>query len=164
MHTKQASFPAVSMEDYMKNTTTATSNSSSSSSSNNSANINVIIDPSSAQVTTTEGRRRAAQRENLEQLTAEEKLERRKERARMYSHLARRRQEATVQDLKNQVESLGLYKDLIDNAPDLVLVISPDVEARILFANGASVRMLQLLPTALLGRYVEAGKKKLYTY
>ncbi len=51
-----------------------------------------------------------AARTNLNAYTAEQKQERRKERARVYSAVARERQENHVLELKLRVESLAVYK------------------------------------------------------
>lgn len=51
-----------------------------------------------------------AARANLNSFTAEQKQERRKERARVYSAIARERQEAQMKELKLRVESLTVYK------------------------------------------------------
>lgn len=97
-------------------------------------------------------RRNNYPREDMLGLTAEEKLERRRERARMYSHMARKRQEANVQELRNQVTALMVYQEMVEDGPDVVLVISPDIDSRILFSNAASGRLLQTLPATLLGQ------------
>lgn len=41
---------------------------------------------------------------------------------------------------------------MIDESPDIVMVLSPDREARILFANEACGRMIQLEPQELLSK------------
>jgi hypothetical protein len=51
-----------------------------------------------------------AARTNLNAYTAEQKQERRKERARVYSAIARERQENNMKELKLRVESLTVYK------------------------------------------------------
>lgn len=51
-----------------------------------------------------------AARTNLAAYTAEQKQERRKERARVYSAIARERQEQHMKELKLRVESLTVYK------------------------------------------------------
>lgn len=57
-----------------------------------------------------------------------------------------------MKELKLRVESLSVYRLLVDEAPDVILVISPDVDARVLFANEASARLLQAQPASLAER------------
>jgi PAS domain-containing protein len=97
---------------------------------------------------------RRSQREALSTLTAEEKLERRKERARMYSHIARKRQESNLRELKAEVESLTVYRLMVEEAPDMVVVLSPDIESRFLFVNSVFARVLNVTAANLLGRCV----------
>jgi hypothetical protein len=90
-------------------------------------------------------------------LTAQEKAQRRKEKAREYSRVARRRQEQYVNELRERVEMLGVYHYLVEECgPDLVLCLSADVRARVLFANGLAGRALGVDPGALIGQCVLA--------
>lgn len=98
-------------------------------------------------------KQRRAQRETLNTLTEEEKQERRKERARMYSHLARRRQEQHVRELIGIVEQLTVYRLMVEEASVLIVIASPDAQAAILFANAPFAARLQLdMARSLLGR------------
>ena len=88
-------------------------------------------------------------------LTAAERSQRRKEKAREYSRVARRRQEQYVNELRGRVEVLGVYHYLVEECgPDLVLCLSPDMQARVLFANGMAGRALGLgeYAAALVGQ------------
>ena len=98
-------------------------------------------------------KQRRAQRETLNTLTEEEKQERRKERARMYSHLARRRQEQHVRELVGIVEQLTVYRVMVEEASVFIVIASPDAQAAILFANAPFAARLQLdMVQSLLGR------------
>jgi hypothetical protein len=98
-------------------------------------------------------KQRRAQRETLNTLTEEEKQERRKERARMYSHLARRRQEQHVRELIGIVEQLTVYRLMVEEASVFIVIASPDAQAAILFANAPFAARLQLdMARSLLGR------------
>lgn len=72
----------------------------------------------------------------------------------MYSHIARKRQESNMRELKAEVESLSVYRLMIEEAPDMIAVLSPDIESRFLFANGAFARVLHVTPASILGRWV----------
>jgi len=120
-------------------------------------------------------KQKRAQRENLTGLTEEEKQERRKDRARMYSHLARRKQEQNVRELIAVAEQLTVYRLMVEEASDYFLVISPDSEASILFANAPFTLGMQGkdgMPLHFLGRslldlvvpaYQERTRVALYT-
>jgi hypothetical protein len=98
-------------------------------------------------------KQRRAQRERLTTLTEEEKQERRKERARMYSHLARRRQEQHIRELIGIVEQLTVYRLMVEEASVFIVIASPDAQAAILFANAPFAARLQLdMARSLLGR------------
>jgi len=86
-------------------------------------------------------------------LTPEQKAQRRKERAREYSRVARRRQEQYVNELRARVEVLGVYHYLVEECgPDLVFCLSSDMQARVLFANGLAARTLGVDAGALVGQ------------
>jgi hypothetical protein len=98
-------------------------------------------------------KQRRAQRESLNTLTEEEMQERRKEHARMYSHLPRRRQEQHVRELIGIVEQLTVYRLMVEEASVFVVIASPDAQAAILFANAPFATRLQLdMARILLGR------------
>lgn len=72
----------------------------------------------------------------------------REERTRMAPQAARRKQMEQVNTL---VEALLAYREVVEAAPDLILVVSPDAHATIRFANAAVARALRVEPSALLG-------------
>lgn len=84
-------------------------------------------------------------------MTAEEKLERRKMRARMYNRLSRRRREVLHNDLRIDVERMRAYKDIVDDAPDVMAIISPDIQSQVLYINKAVRHVLHTEPSRLLG-------------
>ena len=86
-----------------------------------------------------EERTKRVQREVLTSLTAEEKMERRRERARAYSHMARRRTESSIRELMAEVERLTVFRLLVEEALDTILVLSPNLEAVLLFASSPSL-------------------------
>ncbi|GAB5033873.1 pas pac sensor signal transduction histidine kinase [Nannochloropsis oceanica] len=93
-----------------------------------------------------------ARRADLNGFTAEEKQERRKARARLYSAQARERQECEMKELRVMVEALSAYKLIVEEAPDMMCVLSAEREEKILYANSAFARLLGLVPASLLGR------------
>ena len=99
-----------------------------------------------------EEKKRRAPREDLSTLTAEEKVERRKARARVYSHHARKRDEAKMQALAEDVDMMQVFRRIVEDAPDMMAVVSPDLESALLYANEAFGRVLGFLPHRLLGR------------
>jgi len=89
-------------------------------------------------------RKRRAPRTDLSKLTAEEQTNWKKARARQYSALARQRQVEKEVELKEKVETLSMFQVLVKAAPDAVLLLSPDVRARILFVNDRCGQLLKL--------------------
>lgn len=100
--------------------------------------------------------RKAAQKESMGGLSSDEKVERRKERARMYSHIARKRQESNMRELKAEMECLTVYRLMIEESPDMIAVLSPDMEGRILFANAAFAYVMEGTPEGFLGKPIWA--------
>ena len=98
----------------------------------------------------TEKQRRAL-KEDLSGLTTEEKVERRKMRARMYNRLSRRRRKQLHGDLRSDVKRMRIYKDIVDDAPDMMCIISPDIQSQVLYINKAARRVLHTEPSRLLG-------------
>jgi PAS domain S-box-containing protein len=99
-----------------------------------------------------EEKKRRAPREDLSTLTAEEKVERRKARARVYSHHARKRDEAKMQALAEDVDMMQVFRHIVEDAPDIMAVVSPDLDCSLLYANEAFGRVLGFVPQRLLGR------------
>ena len=50
-----------------------------------------------------------------------------------------------MKDLKLEMECLTVYRLMIDECPDLVAVVSADMEGRLLFANCALAKLLRSL-------------------
>jgi len=96
-------------------------------------------------------KQRRATKENLSGLTAEEKLERRKMRARMYNRLSRQRCDQLRSDLCDDVNRMGIYKNIVDDAPDMMCVISSDIQSQVLYVNKAARCVLPTEPTQLVG-------------
>ena len=99
-----------------------------------------------------EEKKRRAPREDLSTLAAEEKVERRKARARVYSYHARKRDEAKMQALAEDVDMMQVFRRIVEDASDMMAVVSPDLESSLLYANEAFGRVLGFLPHRLLGR------------
>ena len=99
-----------------------------------------------------EEKKRRAPREDLSTLTAEEKVERRKARARVYSHHARKRDEAKMQALAEDVDMMQVFRRIVEDAPDMMAVVSPDLDCSLLYANEAFGRVLGFVSHRLLGR------------
>jgi PAS domain S-box-containing protein len=97
-------------------------------------------------------KKRRAPREDLSMLTAEEKVERRKARARVYGHHARKRDEAKMQALVEDVDMMQVFRYIVGDAPDMMAVVSPDLDCSLLYANEAFERVLGSLAQRLLGR------------
>lgn len=94
---------------------------------------------------------RRAPREDLTSFSAEEKVERRKARARIYSDIARKRQEAINDKLKRDIVYMRCFREVVEQAPCLMAVLAPDLEARVLYGNGAFGRLLQVPATSVMG-------------
>lgn len=95
---------------------------------------------------------RRAPREDLSPYTAEEKVERRKARAREYSIIARKRQEAIETAFKLDLGYMRSFRVIMEEGPHMVAVVAPDLEACVLYANGAFGRALKVPPKRLLRR------------
>jgi PAS domain-containing protein len=93
-----------------------------------------------------------APREDLSPYTAEDKVERRKARAREYSTIARKRQEAIETAFKLDLGYMRSFRVIMEEGPHMVAVVAPDLEANVLYANGAFHRALAVHPKRLLGR------------
>lgn len=72
-------------------------------------------------------------------------------RARMYNRLSRRRHEVLHTDLRADVEQMRIYKDIVDDAPDMMYIISPDIQSQVLYVNKAVRRVLHTESSQLLG-------------
>jgi len=81
---------------------------------------------------------------DLSKMTADEQERWKKARARLYSAAARQRLSDREQDLRNQVEISSVFMVLVEAAPDAILLLSPDKQARILFANDQCGHLLRL--------------------
>ncbi len=89
------------------------------------------------------GHKRSA-RMDLTLLSVEERVEWKKAKARQYSVVARKKQMRQRAELQTKVETLSVFQTVIESAPDGVCVISPDVQAKIWFANNTLAEMLQI--------------------
>lgn len=89
-------------------------------------------------------RKRRAPKMDLSEFTLEEQMEWKKARARQYSAMARQRQVEKENQLREKVNTLSMFKVLVTAAPDAILLLSPDVSARILFVNDRCNQLLKL--------------------
>jgi len=96
-------------------------------------------------------KQRRATKEDLSGLTAEKKLERRKMRARMYNRLSRQRCDQLGRSLCDDVNRMGIYKNIIDDAPDMMCVVSSDIQGQVLYINKAARCVLDTKPAQLVG-------------
>ncbi|GAB5037099.1 pas pac sensor hybrid histidine kinase [Nannochloropsis oceanica] len=96
-------------------------------------------------------KQRRASKEDLSGLTAEEKVERRKIRARMYNRLSRHRRNQLHGELRSDVSRMLIYKNIIEDAPDMICVISPDIQSQVLYINKAARGVLVTGPAQLVG-------------
>jgi len=62
-------------------------------------------------------------------------VERRKARARVYSHHALKRDEAKMQSLAEDVDMMQVFRRIVEDAPDMMAVVSPDLDCSFLYAN-----------------------------
>lgn len=95
---------------------------------------------------------RRAPREDLSVYTAEEKVERRKARAREYSNTARVRQEAAESEFKFDLGFMRSFRMMIEDAPNMFAVVTPDLEASVVYANGAFDRVANMAPKMVVGK------------
>jgi hypothetical protein len=54
--------------------------------------------------------------------------------------------------ITNEVARMRLFKDIIDEGPAMVLILSADVHFRVLYSNCAFIRTLHVSTASLLGR------------
>ena len=78
-------------------------------------------------------------------------MERRKIRARMYNRLSRHRCNRLHSDLRSDVSRMLIYKNIVDDAPDMMCVISPDIRSQVLYINKAARCVLQTESAQLVG-------------
>lgn len=90
---------------------------------------------------------------DLSGLTDEQKVERRKQKAREYSKRARQRGSDMKTEMTEEVSALTFAREIFERAPQVYLVLSGDVRSTtILYANQATKTVLHLEPKALWGR------------
>ena len=92
-----------------------------------------------------------APREDLSGLTAQEKVDRRKARGRVYTQLSQKRRKQSFKRLSEHVERMRVYQSAVEEGPDIVVTLSADVHCRILYANAAIQRILHVDPKAIAG-------------
>jgi PAS domain-containing protein len=86
--------------------------------------------------------KRRAPGADLSKLTAEEQGRWKRAQARQHSASARQKQVDRERNLRDQMEALSISQVLIEAAPDAVLLLSPDGQARILFVNDRCSHLL----------------------
>lgn len=92
--------------------------------------------------------------QDLSHLTNEEKEERRKEQSRQHNKRMRALQKVQFEGLVEEVVMKNHFMTVIEDAPNCVVVLSPDKEKRgiIRFANKAMRQFLDLPPQWVDGR------------
>lgn len=78
-------------------------------------------------------------------------MERRKARARIYSDIARKRQEAINDKLKRDIVYMRSFREVVEQAPCSVAVLAADLEARVLYCNGAFGYFLHVPAAHIMG-------------
>jgi len=69
----------------------------------------------------------------------------------MYNRLSRQRRNWLCGDLRTDVSRMRIYKDIVEGAPDVVCIISPDIQSQVLYINKAARCLLQIEPAQLVG-------------
>lgn len=69
----------------------------------------------------------------------------------MYVRLSSRHRKQLHSDLRSDVERMGVYRDIVDDAPDIIAIISPDVQSHVLYINNTVRHVLHWEPSGLLG-------------
>lgn len=70
----------------------------------------------------------------------------------MYSDAARQRKRDVLGEMMRDMAGMRVYRTLVEEAPHIVLVLSPDIQCRVLYANKALTRILHVKTEAVLGR------------
>jgi len=73
-------------------------------------------------------------------------------RAREYSTIARKRQEAVETEFKLDLGYMRSFLVIMEDGPNMVAVVAPDLKANVLYANETFGRALEVPPQRLLGR------------
>lgn len=92
-----------------------------------------------------------APREDLSGLTAQEKVDRRKARGRIYTQLSQKRRKLSFKRLSEHVERMRVYQSMVEEGPDIMVTLSADVHCRILYANQAIQHILHVDSRAIVG-------------
>ena len=69
----------------------------------------------------------------------------------MYNRLSRHRRNRLHGDLRSDVSRMLIYKNIVDDAPDMMCVISPDIRSQVLYINKTARCVLQTEPAQLMG-------------
>lgn len=67
---------------------------------------------------------------------------------------ARERAKRQRDAFQQEVERLGMFRMLVEDAAHVVLVLSDDITANVLYANSALARHLHVQASSVVGRYV----------
>lgn len=70
----------------------------------------------------------------------------------MYSDVARRRKRDVLDEMLQDVAELRIYRALVEEVPHIVLVLSSDIQCRVLFASTAFTRILFVKTDLVLGK------------
>ena len=85
-------------------------------------------------------------------MTAEERVERRKVRARVYAHRARQKHKALLQEAQEEKAAMEVYRTIVEKAPHIVMVLSANLQCIVLYANDAVSRTLCIGANQVLGK------------
>lgn len=57
------------------------------------------------------------------------------------------------QSLEKEVKALRMFRTIVEDAPIMIIVLSPDMDCRLLYINVAVEKELCVLRSNILGRY-----------
>jgi len=69
----------------------------------------------------------------------------------MYNRMSRHRRNQLHSQLRKDVSRMGIYKNIVDDAPEMICVISPDIQSQVLYINNAARCVLHTDPAQLVG-------------
>jgi hypothetical protein len=71
----------------------------------------------------------------------------------MYTNNARKHQDVIINEFKVDLGYMRSFQMIVEESPNMFCIMSPDLDATILYANDAFEREIATASEALLGRY-----------